>query len=53
MGDLERSRRLNQMMEKGLVASALVPREEPLMEDATDAAKLLDRDYELLVAPSS
>lgn len=52
MGDLERSRRLNQMMEKGLVASALVPREESSMEDATDAAQLLDRDYELRVGPS-
>ncbi len=51
MGDLERSRRLYQMMEKGLVASALVPREEPSMQDATDAAQLLDRDYELLSGP--
>lgn len=51
-GDFERSRRLVQMLEKKLVAHALVPLEDPSMVDAPEAAQLLDRDYEMLY-PSS
>ncbi len=51
-GDLERSRRVVQMLNKGLVACAMVPLEDPPMVDARDAAQLLDRDYEMLVGPT-
>ena len=52
-GDIEMPHRLNRMLAQDLVTSALVPREDPGMEDATDAAQLLDRDYEMLYGPSS
>ena len=52
-GDIEMPRRLLRMLDTGLVACALVPREDPPMYDATDAAQLLDRDYDMLVGPSS
>ena len=51
-GDIETPHRLFRMLNRNLVTRALVPREDPLMEDATDAAQSLDRDYEVLPGPS-